>query len=388
MKRVMPGREEYLKLFRDLPFQPIADTPTVRYYTDWKVYEELLEEPDAERPDPVPDFLEALLHDASLVLDTRVDVRPLPSGVTISTLDPEDLMFDGRRAFSLARIATKMQAYHAYRWKVGAALKIEQGVDFGRIVVFSGSGTGYTGHHLLVDIGDGARGEIVFVDYAGQGRGLKTLVIEGWIGARSEVKVTTLVYHHRDKAVYSIRSLEVGEEAKVDSRLFTAGGKMTRFQDDNIIKGRRAWFDGKASNVARPGTKSDVIFSTLHYGPESEGIVRARGIVIGNGYLAQRGAAILYEEARLAASEVESYVTLLSEKGKGYAVPVLEIHTGEVSRAGHSAAVASLGEEFTFYLKSRGLTEKELVALLIEGIGGFSGVTESLDLPLYRIVES
>ncbi len=380
------AREEYFKLFQSLPYQAIADTPTVRYYTDWKEYEARLDTDYAEEADKVVGFLRDLYGEAQVRLDVDVNVAGLPGGVEAERIEDYDLG-DSLKPFTLIKIASKMTAYHAYRWRQGVRITVGEGSEFGRLVVFSGSGRdGYVGHHILLDVGEGARGEIVMVDYAGETGGLKTLGVEVRVGPKAEVTLATLVHHGKDKPVYTLRAVEVQSQASVESLFFAAGGRMTRFQDDNLINGRLAKFEMKASNVARPATKSDIILSTLHRGPESEGVVRARGIVIGDGYLAQRGAAILYEEARLAASEVESYVTLLSEKGKGYAVPVLEIHTGEITRAGHSAAVASLGEEFTFYLKTRGLSEKEITALLIEGVASFSGVAEKLAISIQDLI--
>jgi len=386
--RAAPAREEYLELFRRLPFQAIADTPTVRYYTDWGEYEARLDSRDAEEPDPAPGFLEGLLGGAHVRLDVDVAISGLPGGVEAEAVSDYDDVRGGLKPFTLVKVANKMTAYHAYRWRQGVRITVESGVDFGRLVVFSGSGVdGYAGHHILLEIGEGARGEIVMVDFAGGSGGLKTLVAEARVNPSAQVTLVTLVYHSREKPVYSLRAVEALDGASVESLLLAAGGRMTRFQDDNLINGRKARFEMKASNIARPATKSDVILSTLHRGPESEGRVRARGVVIGDGYLAQRGAAILYEEATLAASEVESYVTLLSERGKGYAVPVLEIHTGEIARAGHSAAVASLGEDLAFYLKTRGLSEEEITQLIIEGVAGFSGVAEKLGIPLKEILK-
>jgi Fe-S cluster assembly scaffold protein SufB len=381
------SREEYRRLFETLPFQPIADTPTVRYYTDWKVYESLFNIDYSSREDELPGFLR-LPGSPRVVVGLKVRVEGhLPPGVEVESLDPESPPSDGGLTpWSLVKVNSKMQAYHAWRWGSGVRVTIDPGTSFGRIIIVSLGGDGYTGHHILVDVGAGARGEIVYIDYAGPERALKTVVVETRVGAKSEVRLVNIALHRREHAVYLLKATEIGDEAVVDQRFLVSGGRMTRLQEDNLVRGRLAKLDSRASNIARPGTATDFILSSLHYGPESEGEVRSRGVVIGDGYLAQRGVAMLSEEARWASSEVESYVFLLSEKGKGYAVPVLEIHTGEVTKAGHSAAVASLGEDILFYLRSRGLSDEEIVTLVMEGIGRFSGVIEMLDIPFQEIV--
>ncbi|MCE4611899.1 MAG: SufD family Fe-S cluster assembly protein [Desulfurococcales archaeon] len=383
---VAPAREEYRRLLETLPFQPIADTPTVRYYTNWKVYQELFDLEYSSTEDALPGFL-SLPEAPRVYVGTSVRLEGhIPPSVEVEAIDPANLG-DGLQPWSLIKVANKMQAYHAWRWNLGVRVTVDPGAEFGRLVVVSLGGDGYTGHHILFDVGEGASGEIIYVDYAGSSRALKTVVVETRVGPRAKVKLVTLALHKREHAVYLLKATEIGEQAEVDQRFLVSGGRMTRLQEDNLVKGRLAKLESRASNIARPSTATDFILSALHYGPESEGVVRSRGVVIGDGYLAQRGVAMLGESARWASSEVESYVFLLSEKGKGYAVPVLEIHTGEVTKAGHSAAVASLGEDILFYLRSRGLRDEEIVSLVMEGIGRFSGVLEELEIPFPELVK-
>ena len=155
---------------------------------------------------------------------------------------------------------------------------------------------------------------------------------------------------------------------------------MTRFESDNLLLGRLSKLDAKASNVARPSTKTDFLLNAVHKGPESEGFIGARGVVLGDGYLAQRGLAKIDHEASWASSEVESHVTILGERGRGYAVPMLEIHTGDVTKAGHSASVTTIQEDHLFYLRSRGLNRDELERMLITGAIEYSSVASSLGI--------
>ncbi|MCE4604146.1 MAG: SufD family Fe-S cluster assembly protein [Aeropyrum sp.] len=384
------SEDELKRLVETLPFQSIADTPTVRYYTKWEVYKEYMGMDYAAKEDQLPEQLNKVIEDArTIVLGKELRAAKMPEGVNVEDLGREGVSTSNGRLkpFSLVRYDTgKMQAYHALRYNQGVGIYIDRGTDFGKIAIVSLGGDGYLGHHIVLEVGDGARGEILFIDYHGS-RGLKTLVFESSIGASAEVEFTNIALHSKESAVYTLREIYIGEKASITQSYLLSGGRMTRFQDDNILEGRLSKLEARASSVARPSTSSDIILSSLHHGAESEGDVRARGVVVGNGYLAQRGVAMLGETAKLAASEVESYIFLLSENGKGYAVPVLEIHTGDIIRAGHSAAVASLAEDTVFYLRSRGLSEKEIVKLVMEGIGRFSGVIEKTGIDFGWLVD-
>ncbi len=212
---VQASREDYRRLFETLPFQPIADTPTVRYYTNWKVYEELFDLPYSQAEDRLPDFLK-LPEAPRVVLGRSVRVEGyVPKGVEVESLEPEK-PGDGFRPWSLIKVNSKMQAYHAWRWDVGARVSVDPGADFGRLVVVSLGGDGYTGHHILIDIGDGARGEIVYIDFAGENRALKTVVVETRVGRKANVRLVNVVLHRREHAVYLLKATEIGDEAEVD----------------------------------------------------------------------------------------------------------------------------------------------------------------------------
>ena len=103
-------------------------------------------------------------------------------------------------------------------------------------------------------------------------------------------------------------------------------------------------------------------------------------MVLTNGYLAQRGLAKIDAEAQWASSEVESHVTILGEPARGYAIPMLEIHSGDVVKANHEASVTTIQEDHVFYMRSRGLSREELEKLMITGIIEYSGAAGKLGL--------
>ncbi len=376
------GRDEYRRLIQELPFQRIADTPTVKYYTDWKVFEERFNIESSTREDDIPRVLEHLNYNA--VLGVKARVVSEPTGVRISVMGEGDEV--DSKPMSLVGIHSKMHAYHAYRWNAGLIVDVGREASFGDLIIASLGGNAYTGHHLILRVGDNARGRILLVDYAGPSKGLKTFVVEGVVGRGAKVDLDILSLHSRDHASYSLTHIVIGEEGDVRSRLLSLGGAMSRVQVDYIVEGEKAKLSVLASAVAREHTKSDVILNSVNKGAESEVVVNARGAVLNKGYLALRGSAIIGGEARQASSEIEIQVILMGEEAKGYAVPVLEIHSGDVAKANHAAGISHILEEQRFYLKSRGLSEEDLSRLLVTGILGFSGLIEDLRLDPLEIM--
>ncbi len=372
---VVAGREEYKRLLEELPYQHLADTPTVRYYTDWSVYEKKLNLGYASSTDPLPEQIEELNPAIRLGVDARIG--PIPNGVNVYRLDENA----PTRPMSLLGVLTKMQAYHAYRWNAGVLVEVEDSVDFGTLVIASHGGKGYLGHHIILSIGKGAKGRIILLDHSAADDSLKTIIVEGVIGEGAEVVIDELALHGVSSAVYEVRYFKLAKEAKVTARILSSGGEMSRIEDTFILEGARSKLDARASNVGKPGSRLDALLNSIHRGEESEGFIGAQGVALSRGYLAQRGMARIDDSASWASSEVESHVAILGIDARGYAVPMLEIHTGDVTKANHSASVTTILEEHVFYMKSRGLSREDLEKLMISGIIEYSGVTQALNIP-------
>ena len=57
---------------------------------------------------------------------------------------------------------------------------------------------------------------------------------------------------------------------------------------------------------------------------------------------------------------------ILDEKSRSDTYPYIEVNEKDVS-IGHEASVSRIGEEQLFYLRSRGLTESEASAMIVNG---------------------
>ncbi|PIN74664.1 hypothetical protein COV18_07275 [Candidatus Woesearchaeota archaeon CG10_big_fil_rev_8_21_14_0_10_37_12] len=107
--------------------------------------------------------------------------------------------------------------------------------------------------------------------------------------------------------------------------------------------------------------KSNIV--VMHEAPNTKSEVFTRGIVQKN--------TTSYATIRIPKSMhgcdtfVSQKFLLLNDSAEVKAIPSLEIETDQV-KAGHAASVAPLNDDKLFYLKSRGLPEKEARALLVE----------------------
>jgi Fe-S cluster assembly protein SufD len=70
---------------------------------------------------------------------------------------------------------------------------------------------------------------------------------------------------------------------------------------------------------------------------------------------------------------------VLSDGCQADSVPNLEIETGEIEGAGHASATARFDDEQLFYLRSRGISEKESRRLVVHGF--FNDLIRKVGIP-------
>ncbi len=354
------SREELRELASRLPYQRVKDSPTHPYYTDWRVLSAAESREYAERGvepplrpglDPV-----AVLEPCKATLNggTGVEVEELrPSG------EPWRFPVEGR-----------LDAVHGIRWCTGLRLVL----DGGSAPVFLWGGNGYSGYHVEVRVKKpGSRLPIVTYTPVG-GVTTATLLVEVEDGASLRMSTLNL----GEGAVYFRRLVVLGNGSSLESGLSVLGGSMVHDREDVFLEGDGGKASTRAGLVSVSGEKIDSILNVVINGKDCEGSVRARGLVGGSGYLVSRGVARVNEAARNASAVFESYVTVLDEGGRGYSVPVLEVNTGDVREARHSTAVMAPPADAAFYLRQRGLSEREARFLLAMAVLEYGGVPEDL----------
>ncbi len=361
------GLEELLRKAEKIPFQEIADSPTVRYYTNWKVFEQRLSLPDSTEYPGLPGWVRGL-GDHTVVLGGRVE-SDYPYTKTLE------------RGFNVAAdmgVEGKMELYNTARLTAGVEVRVPKGVSEGRLVIVSLGGDGFTGHHIRVLVEESSEVELVLLDIA-RDPGVKVLTVKTIVSPRAKVRVYSLSLHG-EAAVYTRRSYQLSRETALEVGIALSSGASTRLQEDYHLEGYAAGLEARASGVSLAGRWGDMVLNARHTGRESRGWIGGRGIALPGGLLALRGLAMVMPEAEWAATHVDVHVASLGEEGKAYASPMLEIHTGNVREAYHSASVSSLSEETLFYMATRGLGDEDAKAVFVDGVLAYSGVLDALGL--------
>ena len=374
----MNGSSQVLERLKDIPFQKIRDSPTVKYYTDWKIFESLLELDyareyswETELIKYSPDVI--MFSDRVEIVSDRVSATTLTGGYK----DYSDVYRRGDKFIN------KMEAYHRFRNNYILKLDFEEDVD--SYTVVSPSPKGYLPNHLLISVKENVKATINLVDL-GLDNGLKTLFLETDMGERAELKINYIFIHGLETASYNEFISNVGEGAELDFLFLGFGGRMTHIRSNVDLIGKESKGYTYGSLIARGDTKTDVITNVTHHGDFSDSVLSVRGGILEKGYLVHRGAARILNKSHEASTAVKSYLTIFGDRGTAHSIPMLEVDTGIVAGASHSTSVSRLDEYRIFYLKKMGLSEPEIIDMLLRAYVEYSGVAEVFEVDWRSLV--
>lgn len=370
-------KERYLKEAEKKEFQEIADSPTLKYYTNWGIFKKRMNAPDSKTYIEIPDWVKGL-SDKMVILSDKVVVKGVPED-HVEVHDEynvvKDLQVDG-----------KMEYYATARLTKAVEINIPSEEKVEGLVVVSLGGDGFTGHHVHLNLGSLSEAEIILVDLGGVwDTSIKTLTLAGELKSDSRLKVYSASIHG-GSATYSRRVYRLSPRSRLELYTLYSSGASTRINEDVHLLGDYSEVEIASSGVSTPHSWGDVLLNVRHKGKRTKSYINGRGVVFEDGFLTMRGVAIVEEEAEWSSTHVEVHVSSLGETAKGNASPMLEIHTGNVEEAFHSASVSSLSEEELFYLQSRGLSKIDARNLLTEGTLYYSGVMDKLSIPVKQIL--
>lgn len=340
-----------------LTYQKYGDSPTIKSYTKWKLFEENspLKLPTKAKAGKVPVKGHVTFSGSEVKLN-------LPEGVELS---------EGTLGLSQPE-ESRILGFHFYALRKAYKLRITEDLAEPLVIVSHLSEGAFVSHHLSIEV-ENAKVPVIIYDMAEEGT--KSLVVELKV-RNAELELLT-VGRHKSLSHYLLRA-SLAERSRI--RAFTAvhGGEMSHHREDYSLEGAESELTLRGIPIA-VGSAVDYLTNVLQYGERSMSETRVHGFSYRKGWVVHRGVAKVFESARNSSSGVVSEVTIMDEGSLGVSVPMLEVDTGEIESAFHSSTVRQFDEDALFYLRSRGLDREEALSLFIHGIGeALSGHLERL----------
>jgi Fe-S cluster assembly protein SufD len=302
------------------------------------------------------------------------DVASLERGVSVRSLR-EALEQDGNGADLLVtKTLDSMISLNAAMATDGALISIADGAALTHPVQIihvatATKASAFTRSHLK--IGKGAR--VTLVESYVAAEGAKAYQINDAlitdIGDGAEVAQIRLMADSLDAFNVSSHVLTIGAKAKVNLFNMTSGAAVSRLQGFISLSGEGTELSVNGVNLLKGTQHGDTTLFVDHAVPHCMSREIFRAVVDDRAHSVFQGRIMVRPDAQKTDAKMMTRALLLSDEAEADNKPELEIFADDVT-CGHGATSGALDESLLFYLRARGLPEKDAQALLIQAFVG------------------
>jgi Fe-S cluster assembly protein SufD len=179
----------------------------------------------------------------------------------------------------------------------------------------------------------------------------------------------------------------VGAKSKLKLFNMTSGGGLSRLQGFISFTGEDSDLTINGVNLLRDKQHGDLTLVVDHAVPGCTSRENFRAVLDDRAHSVFQGRIIVRPDAQKTDGKMMTRALLLSDEAEADNKPELEIFADDVS-CGHGATSGALDESLLFYLRARGLPEKQAQALLVQAFVGEAIEAIEDDVLRERVIET
>ena len=189
------------------------------------------------------------------------------------------------------------------------------------------------------------------------------------IGNNARLDHVRLVEDDREAFNISSAIVSIGAHAQLNTFAMTSGAGVSRYQMTVAFAGEGSKVETNGVNLLNGKQHADTTLLMDHAVPNCASREIFRAVVDDRAHSVFQGRIIVQPHAQKTDAKMMTRALLLSDDAEADNKPELEIFADDVT-CGHGATTGALDESLLFYLRARGLSEKEAQALLIQAFVG------------------
>jgi Fe-S cluster assembly protein SufD len=190
-----------------------------------------------------------------------------------------------------------------------------------------------------------------------------------WVGDDADVAHIRLMDDAPDAVNITSQVVTVGAHTKLNFFNMTTGGAVSRLQGFITLAGEGSELAINGVNLLKKTEHGDTTLVVDHAVPGCTSREVFRAVIDDRAHSVFQGRIIVRPDAQKTDGKMMTRALLLSDEAEADNKPELEIFADDVS-CGHGATSGALDDSLLFYLRARGLPEKEAQALLIQAFVG------------------
>ena len=204
--------------------------------------------------------------------------------------------------------------------------------------------------------------------------------VEIIVGDGANLTVVTVQDWADDAVHHSTQLGHVGRDATFKHVAVTFGGDVVRHDMTADFGGAGGGVEMLGLYFADAGQHIEHRLFVDHNQPKTRSNVVYKGALQGEGaHAVWIGNVLIRKVAEGIETFEENRNLVLTDGCQADSVPNLEIETGEIEGAGHASATGRFDDNQLFYLRSRGIDEKEARRLVVHGF--FNDLIRKIDVP-------
>jgi Fe-S cluster assembly protein SufB len=197
-------------------------------------------------------------------------------------------------------------------------------------------------------------------------RSLHTGVIEIFVHKGAKVRYTTIQnWAHNIYNLVTQRAIAY-ENATMEWVDGNMGSRLTMKYPSIYLAGEGAKGNVLSIAFATTGQHQDAGTKIIHKAPNTSSTILSKSISRGTGRTSYRGLLKVAKGATGVKASVKCDALMLSDTSRSDTYPTMEIDEDQVAIA-HEATVGKISDDQIFYLMSRGLSEQDATAMIVQG---------------------
>ena len=265
----------------------------------------------------------------------------------------------------------KFAALHGAVWSGGSFVYVPRGVKVEeplQAYFFLNLKSGGQFEHTLIIVEE--KGGLEFIEGCSAPRYSRQCLhvgcVEILVKRQARVRYSTVQNWSKNVVNLSIKRAVVEEKGEMEWVSGSLGSKITMVYPASVLAGRGAKADHLSLSLASKGQEIDSGGKVIHAAEETSSNMIAKSISKDGGKTTYRGLVKIIKGAKNSRSNVNCEALIMDKKSRSQTYPHMEIDEKEVMAA-HEAKTGKVAEEELVYLMSRGINEKEAMAMIVNG---------------------
>jgi len=281
----------------------------------------------------------------------------------------------------------KFSALHGAIWSGGSFLYVPKGVkvDLPLQAYFRMEGQGEgTFEHTLIIADEGS--ELNYIEgctaQSYSVNSMHSAVVEIFVKEGAKARYTTVQNWSKDVYNLNTKRAVVEAEGTVEWVGGSMGAKYVMLYPGSFLMGEGARADHLNVGVAGEGVHKDTGAKVVHLAPNTTSNILAKSISKDGGVMGYRGLVRMGHNSQGSKSRVQCDGLMMDPISRSDTWPDIQIQNPHVTVA-HEAVVGKISDEQLFYMQSRGFSEDEAAAMIVNGF--IEPVTK--ELPMEYAIE-